>query len=112
MTSTNYLQEYIELRGLSIQGLADAIGLGYHCVQKTVKGHKRGVNTRAAITEYLGLDNDKTWGRGAVVYLRHKVALEAKRVADEKASQARVAFLAKYSGTIDNLTGKTKAVNV
>src|SRR6185369_13056489 len=104
----NYLQQLIELRGMTVQDLATAINLGYHCVQKTVKGHKRGVQTRATIAEYLGLDPVKVWGRGSVLYLRRLVAIEANRVASEKAETARTEFLLKYSDSA-TLPAKRKA---
>lgn len=107
----NYLQQLIELRGMTVQDLATALNLGYHCVQKTVKGHKHGVATRNAIAAYLGLDPVKTWGRGYTVYLRRQVAVEANRVAQEKAEAARVKFLGKYS-VIATLSAKRNAVNV
>lgn len=107
----NYLQQLIELRGMTVQDLATAIGLGYHCVQKTVKGHKHGVQTRNAIAAHLGLDPVKAWGRGYAIYLRRVVAIEANKVAQQKAEIARTEFLKKYS---DNATlpAKRKVCNV
>ncbi len=107
----NYLQQLIELRGMTVQDLATAIHLGYHCVQKTVKGHKRGVATRATIATHLGLDPVKTWGRGSVLYLRRLVAVEANRVAQVKADAARDNFLKKYSDGA-TLPAQRKTVNV
>ncbi len=107
----NYLQQLIELRGMTVQDLATAIQLGYHCVQKTVKGHKRGVQTRAAIAGYLGLDPVKVWGRGSVLYLRRLVAVEANKVAQQKAETTRTEFLKKYADCA-TLPAKRKAVNV
>ena len=112
MTNSNYLKQYLELRGLTCQDLAIAIGLGYHCVQKTVKGHKHGVRTRAAIADYLGLDPIKTWGRGSVIYLRRMVAVEANKVADQKAAKTKNDFLAKYNGNGSGLHCKASTVNV
>jgi len=108
----NYLQRYIEVLGISCQDIATATGYGYHSIQKTVKGHRRSVPIRAAITQHLGLDNEKTWGRGSVVYLRRMVAVAANRMADEKADAARSKFLAKYGEDAGNVTAKRRAVNV
>ncbi|MFZ2948802.1 MAG: hypothetical protein WA003_04895 [Desulfuromonadaceae bacterium] len=107
----NYLQQLIELRDMTVQDLANAIHLGYHCVQKTVKGHKRGVQTRAAIAGHLGLDPVKVWGRGSALYLRRLVAIEANKVAQQKAEITRKKFIAKYSDSA-TLPAKRKAVNV
>lgn len=110
MTSNDYLKQYItELRGISFIDLANALKLGHHCVQKTVKGQRRNPNIRRAIAEHVGLDPEKTWGRGSVVYLRRMVAVEAGRVAEEKAQQARRAFLQKYDG--QSVNAKNRAVN-
>ncbi|WP_277058756.1 hypothetical protein [Trichlorobacter lovleyi] len=108
----NYLQRYIELRKTSCQEISNAVGLGYHSVQKVVKGVRRPLIVRKAVAEYLGLDPVKTWGRGAAMYLRHMIAVEANRMADEKAEQARAEFLAKYGASSNNLTAKRQAVNV
>lgn len=108
----NYLQRYIEVRGITCQDIATATGYGYHSIQKTVKGVRRPVKICAAITKYLCLDNEKTWGRGAAVYLRRMVAIAANRMADEKAEAARVEFLAKYGADSRNVTAKRNAVNV
>ena len=107
----NYLQQLIELRGMTVQDLATAIGLGYHCVQKTVKGHKHGVVTRNAIAAYLGLDPVKAWGRGYAIYLRRMVAIEANLVADKRAEATRTEFLKKYSDSA-TLPAKRKICNV
>lgn len=107
----NYLQQLLELRGMTIQDLATAISLGYHCVQKTVKGHKRGIKTRAAIANHLGIDPERTWGRGAVLYLRRLVAIEANKVAQQKAEKTRIEFLKKYADAA-TLPANRKAVNV
>ncbi len=107
----NYLQQLIQLRSMTMQDLATAINLGYHCVQKTVKGQKRGVATRAAIAKHLGIDASRTWGRGSVLYLRKLVAIEANRVAAEKAEKARADFLKKYSDSA-TLPAQRRAVNV
>jgi hypothetical protein len=107
----NYLQRYIDVRGINCQDIATATGFGYHSIQKNVKGIRRNHNIRTAIAEYLGLDPEKTWSRGAVVYLRKMVAVAVNQMADEKAQKARREFLEKYSDDA-TLTAKGKAVNV
>lgn len=108
----NYLQRYIELRGLNCQIIANSTGYGYHSVQKAVKGVRRHPVIRTAIAQYLGLDPVRTWGRGSALYLRRMVAVETSRAADRAAEQARSKFLAKYNVSTDNLTLKRQAVNV
>lgn len=107
----NYLQRYIEVRGISCQDIATATGCGYHSIQKTVKGLRRGLPIRQAIAKHLGLDPVKTWGHGSIVYLRKMVALATNQAAEEKAQEARRKFLKKYSDDA-TLPAKRKAVNV
>jgi hypothetical protein len=107
----NYLQQLIEIRGLTAQDIATATGFGYHSVQKNVKGVRRNPQIRAAIAACLGLDPIKAWGRGAMIYLRRLVAVEANRVALEKAEITRTEFIAKYSESA-TLPANRKAVNV
>lgn len=107
----NYLKQLIELRGLTAQDIATATGFGYHSVQKNIKGVRRNLAIRTAIAECLELDPAKTWGRGAALYLRRLVAVEANRVAKEKAEVTRTEFIKKYSDSA-TLPAKRKAVNV
>jgi|SRR6185369_6478736 len=107
----NYLQRYIKIRGLSCQAIADSTGIGFHSIQKNVKGVRRNQAIREAIAKYLGLDPVKTWGHGSVVYLRKMVAVAANRAAEEKGQKARREFLEKYSDDA-TLPAKRKAVNV
>jgi len=107
----NYLQKLIELRGLTCQDIAAGTGYGYHSVQKAVKGVRRQPAIRTAIADYLGLDAAKTWGSGSVIFLRRQVAIEANRVAKEKAEATRREFLKKYSDSAI-LPAKRRAVNV
>ncbi|OGW36124.1 MAG: hypothetical protein A2X58_08575 [Nitrospirae bacterium GWC2_56_14] len=107
----NYLQQLIDLRGLTCQDIATGTGYGYHSIQKTVKGVRRHPLIREAIAKHLHIDALRTWGRGSVLYLRKLVAVEANRVAEEKAKTARETFLAKYADHA-TLPAKRKAVNV
>jgi len=107
----NYLQQLIDLRGLTCQDIANATGYGYHSVQKNVKGVRCNLPIREAIAKHLHVDASRIWGRGSVLYLRKLVAVEANRVAQERAEAARDNFLKKYSDSA-TLPAKRKAVNV
>lgn len=107
----NQLQRYIALRGISCQTIATGTGIGYHSVQKHVKGVRCNVRIREAIATFLGIEASLAWGRGSVLYLRKLIAAEANRVADEKAKTVREEFLKKYSEGA-TLPAKRKAVNV
>ncbi|MBT0664734.1 hypothetical protein KI809_10525 [Geobacter pelophilus] len=104
----NDIQRYLGLRNITCQQIANATGIGYHSIQKTVKGLRRCVRIRAAIAEYLDLDHTKLWGRGSVLYLRAQIAIEAGRQAEKK----RQEIIKKYAPDARNIAAKRKAVNV
>ena len=104
----NDLQRYMDLCGITCTDIAAGTRLGYHSVQKVVKGHRRAPKIRAAIAYYLGLDPDKLWGRGAAMYLRARIAVEAARQAEAK----RLEILSKYIPDGANIAPKRRAVNV
>ena len=104
----NDLQRYLDLRGISCQEIATATGIGYHTVQKTIKGLRRCARIRTIIALYLGLDQDKLWGRGAILYLRAQIAIEAGRQAEVR----RQEILKKYLVGSENIDPKRRAVNV
>lgn len=104
----NNLQRYLDLRGLTAQAIALAIGIGYHTVQKTIKGHRRCPRIRIAIATYLGLDAEKLWGRGSVLYIRKAVAEEASRQAETK----RREIINHYAPSAPSVKPLRHAVNV
>ena len=66
----NDLQKLLKLRGISCHDLAEAIGIDYHMVRKTMKQSKYRTRTgklrsrqprhvRKAIAKYLGLTSSK-----------------------------------------------------
>ena len=103
----NYLQQLIKLRKLTFHDIATGTGIGYHSIQKAVTGDRKPVRIREAIANYLRIDNDKAFGRGSAMYLRHLVALEANK----QAEIIKQEFLAKYSDTA-TLPAQRRAVNV
>lgn len=72
----NDLQKLFKLRGLSMQALAEAVGLGEHSVQKTVKGIRKPQHVRSAVAGYLGLEVDQAFGPGASLYLKRLIKEE------------------------------------
>lgn len=58
----NTLQRYLDLFGLNATQIAEATGLGYHSVQKNIKGVRANPSVRKAIASYLGLPCQQVWG--------------------------------------------------
>lgn len=72
----NDLQQLFKLRGISMQQLADALGITMHPVQKTVKGTRATAHIREAIAGYLGLTVDECFGPAARRVLRKLIRQE------------------------------------
>ncbi len=83
----NDLQQLFKLRGISMQRLADALGLTMHPVQKTVKGTRKTPHIRAAIAGYLRITVDECFGAASRRVLRKLIREEIvkKREAYEQA---------------------------
>ena len=88
----NDLQQLFKLRGITMQQLADELGLTMHPVQKTVKGTRVTAHIRAAVAGYLGLTVGECFGtesrralrkliRQEIVKKREAYELELKRKA-------------------------------
>ncbi len=75
----NYLQKYLELKGIAVITIARETGHGYHAVQKTVLGHRSGRIVRQAIADYLELPYDHVWGINAARHLKGYIRAEIER---------------------------------
>jgi len=77
----NNLQKLIRLKGKTYKDVAGSIGLGYHTVQKAIKGIRSIQKTRDAIADHLGLDMDRAWGPGSDKYLKDQIREAIKHCA-------------------------------
>ncbi len=103
----NDLQQLFKLRGISMQQLADELGLTMHPVQKTVKGTRATAHIRAAVAGFLGITVDECFGPSARRVLRKLIRQEIvkKREAYEQA-------LNRKALGEPTLSGGQQAVNV
>jgi plasmid maintenance system antidote protein VapI len=99
----NNQQKYLALRDIDCAAIATALGLGYHTVQKVIKGHRQTPSARAAIAEYLGLDAAVLWGDAAT--LRQLLAQEIDRKAASERTRLRARFLRRDVTTIPKARG-------
>lgn len=72
----NDIQRLIKLRGLDAKKIASAIGLGYHLVQKTIKGLRTGENARFLIADHLGLTRAEAFGPDSAEHLQRLIIVE------------------------------------
>lgn len=75
----NDLQRLFKARKLSMQQLADHLGLGMHTVQKTVKGDRQAPHIQEAVAGFLGLTVEQCFGPDANDLLRPLIELEIKK---------------------------------
>ena len=111
MSPANYLQRYIDARGITCAEISTATGIGYHTVQKTVINLRCGTKTREMIARYLGLDPAKTWGQGNALYLRNRIVAEINKRTTVFAESRRQKLLKKYLDD-GNVAEKGAVVNV
>lgn len=107
----SYLQLYLNVRGIRFQTIATATGIGYHTIQKTIRGLRGGAEAKAAIAQYLGLDPRKTWSRNNGRYLKPLIELEANRQVQAKIEARRQRLLRRDSNSA-NVAEVKKVVNV
>ncbi|MDO9069359.1 MAG: helix-turn-helix domain-containing protein [Deltaproteobacteria bacterium] len=75
----NDLQRLFKARKLSMQQLADQLGLYMTSVQKTIKGDRQAPHIQQAVAGFLGLTVDQCFGPEAPVYLHPLIELEIKK---------------------------------
>lgn len=73
------LQKLLSLRDLSVSQIANATGLGYHAIQKTIKQQRCRPETRQAIAQFLGLPYDHLWGDCANEHLNRLIRQEIEK---------------------------------
>lgn len=78
----NLLKKYLKLKGITAVQISEDTGLGYHCVDKTLKGLRRGRVPRGKIAEYLGIPYEHIWGALASRYLLKLIEKEIQHNAD------------------------------
>ena len=88
----NNLQKLIRLRGLTIKAVADDTGLGYHSVQKNVKGIRDTYGVQEAIARSLNLDVNQAFGSGSDRYLKEHIKTAIKH----RTEQHRVELSEQY----------------
>lgn len=92
----NDIQKLIKLRGLSVRGIAEDIGHGYHHVQKVVKGtrykHRDGsfgtynnMAVQQAVAVRLNLTYEQAWGAKSHAFLQRLIRKEIKALAKAEA---------------------------
>lgn len=100
----NNLQKLIRLRGLTVKGVAEQIGYGYHNVQKIIKGSTRprpdGTATirsnreiEVSVAALFGLTHDECWGSQSDQVLTRLIRQEIAAKASEAASKLRKQYL-------------------
>lgn len=87
----NNQQKYLALRDIDCATIATALELGYHTVQKVIKGHRNTLHVREAIAGYLDVEVGVLWGDAAT--LRQLLAHEIDRKAASERTRLRARFL-------------------
>lgn len=89
----NDLQKYLLLRNISAAQIARETRLGYHSVQKNIRGVRDTPVVREAIADFLGLSRHQIWGENAPVLLRRLIKEEIDRKAETERKRLRKRYL-------------------
>lgn len=89
----NDLQKYLDLRNITAAQIAKEIELGYHSVQKNIRGVRNNPPVREAIALYLGLGYDELWGNDSPRILRRLIRQEINRKAEKERARLRTRYL-------------------
>ncbi len=89
----NNLQRLFRARGISMQALADALGLDHHSVQKNVKGVRKNRPIQEAVAGYLGLTVEQCFGPRSSRYLRPLIESEINKKRTEYEGELKAKFL-------------------
>lgn len=89
----NDLQKYLDLRGITAAQIAKETGLGYHSVQKNVRGVRKNAAVREAIAVYLGLEYSDLWGPSSPRVLSKLIRREIERRAEGERARLRSLYL-------------------
>ena len=85
------LKKYLTLKGITTVQISEGTGLGYHCVDKTLKNERKGRVPRKKIAEYLDMPYEKIWGSRSSRELLKLMNKEIQRNADAaRANKVRV----------------------
>lgn len=96
----NDLQNLLLLRGITAAQIAEATGIGYHAIQKTILGQRKGQSPRKAIADYLGVPVDEIWGVTSTRTIKHMILEEIDLRVDAERNLLRERYLA--TGTLAN----------
>lgn len=87
------LQALIKLRGVPVNAIARERRVGYHALQKTVKGVQRSRPMLRVIASHLGLSAHALLGPNADTILTHLIEKEIERHAEECRQELRMRYL-------------------
>lgn len=89
----NDLQKYILLLNISAAKIAKATRLGYHSVQKNIRGVRNNSDVRDAIADYLGLSRHQIWGKNSSFFLHRLIEKEIDRKTESERKRLRKRYL-------------------
>lgn len=89
----NDLQRLFAARGITVTDLVPILGIGFHTLQKVIKGVRSTPYVQAAIAEYLGLTATQAFGPSRSRYLRPLIEGEINRHRAEYERKLKAKFL-------------------
>ena len=91
----NNLQALIKLRGIPVTHIAREQHVGYHSLQKTVKGSQVTIPMLQALALHLGLSAHALLGPNAGTIITHLIEKEIEKHAEERRQELKNLYLKK-----------------
>ena len=108
----NNLQTYLKIKGISATDVAAGTGLGYHSVQKNIKGLRNNRVVREAIARHLDLPYTHIFGSASGRHIRKLIQHAIKETASQRARAEQQRLERKYlNHSRQILEGHQHAVN-
>jgi len=93
--SMTKLQALVKLRGIPVIRIAREQRVGYHSLQKTVKGVRKSRPMLQALARHLGLSAHALLGPNADTIITHLIEIEIERHAEERRRELKKLYLSK-----------------
>jgi len=89
----NDLQKLLRLKKITLRQIAHVSGVGYHSLQKVVKGVRKTPSVRRAIASYLNVTPEALWGPKSHTVIYYLMEKEIEHQACDKREELKNGYL-------------------
>ncbi len=89
----NNLQILLKLKKVTVRQIAHASGVGYHSLQKVVKGVRQTPSIRQTVASYFNVTPDAFWGPKSHAVIKYLMEQEIEHQASGRRDELRNLYL-------------------